>query len=75
MPKIVAIIATVLLSMVALIAFALWPVCVVLSAEDLAGFQPPIQERSDQDFYLRIFQQRSGQWCQCKTRISRALFF
>jgi hypothetical protein len=55
--------------------YALWPVCVALSAEDVAAFQPPIAERDDRMLFGRIFQQRSGQWYQCKTRIARAFFF
>jgi len=57
------------------VGYALWPVCVPLSAEDTASFQPPIAERTDTMLWGRIFQQRSGQWYQCKTRISRAFFF
>ena len=55
--------------------YALWPVCVPLSAEAIASFQPPIAERNDTMLWGRIFQQRSGQWYQCKTRVSRAFFF
>jgi hypothetical protein len=64
-----------LASSIALISYALWPVCVPLTLEQVASFQPSISERIDKDFYLRIFQQRAGQWHQCKTRISRAMFF
>lgn len=59
----------------AIFTFFLWPVCIPLSAADVASLQPPIEQRTDTDFYLRIFQKRDGQWCQCKTRISRVLFF
>jgi len=55
--------------------YALVPVCVPLSAEDVASFQPPLAERDDRMLFGRIFQQRSGQWYQCKTRIARAFFF
>ena len=58
-----------------LTGYALWPVCVPLSQEQLASFQPPITERQDTMLFGRIFQQRSGQWYQCKTRISRAFYF
>jgi len=51
------------------------PVCVPLSREDVARFDPPIEERDARDFYLVVFQQRDGQWHQCKTWISRQLFF
>jgi len=56
-------------------SYAVWPVCVPLSAEALASFQPPIAQRTDTMLWGRIFQQRSGQWYQCKTRIARAFFF
>lgn len=51
------------------------PVCVPLSSDDLASFTTPIEEREDHDFYLRVFQQRDGQWHQCKTWLSRQFFF
>jgi hypothetical protein len=54
---------------------ALCPVCVPLSSEDLAGFNSPIRDRTDRDFYLQVFQRRDGQWYQCKTWLSRQLFF
>ena len=54
---------------------ALRPICVVLTAEQLAGFTSPIAERTDRDMYLQVFQQRNGKWFQCKTWISRQLFF
>lgn len=57
------------------VALALWPVCVPLPSEELVSVKPSLAERTDKDFYLRVFQQRAGQWYQCKTRISRALFF
>ena len=34
-----------------------------------------INKDTDRDFYLRIFQLRDGQWHQCKTWLSRQLFF
>ena len=42
------------------VAFALRPVCVPLSPEDLAGFNT---------------QQIDGRWYQCKTWLSRQFFF
>jgi len=60
---------------IALIALAFRPVCVLLTAEDLRGFNVPIERRTDRDFYLRVFQYRNGQWYQCKTGLSRQLFF
>ena len=62
-------------SNVAALVFLLRPVCVPLTAEDLTTFNVPIEQRTDRDFYLRVFQQRDGQWYQCKTWISRWFFF
>ena len=59
----------------AAVAAAIRPVCVPLSAEQLAGFTTPIETRNDHDFYLRVFQQRDGRWYQCKTWLSRQFFF
>jgi hypothetical protein len=53
---------------------AVWPVCVPLSPDQISGFQPPINERTDTYLWGRIFQKRDGQWCQCKTRIAREFF-
>jgi hypothetical protein len=66
---------TILFLVFSLIAWALHPVCVPLSAEDLRGFNVPIEQRTDQDLFLRVFQQRRGQWYQCKTWVSRQFFF
>lgn len=62
-------------TVVAAVAWALHPVCVPLSAEDLKGFNVPIEQRTDRDLYLKVFQQRDGRWYQCKTWISRQFFF
>jgi hypothetical protein len=51
------------------------PVCVPLSEDDLSQFNAPIETRTDRDLYLRVFQLRDGQWYQCKTWLSRQLFF
>ena len=55
--------------------WALRPICVPLSSADLAQFNSPIEGRTDRDLYLRVFQLREGQWHQCKTWLSRQLFF
>ena len=60
---------------IGVLALLLQPVCVPLSQEALGAFTVPIEQRTDRDFYLRVFQQRDGQWMQCKTRLSRAFFF
>ena len=65
----------VLVSFIVLAYLALRPVCVPLTAEDLAGFTVPPAQRTERDFYVRIFQLRDGRWHQCKTWLSRQLFF
>ena len=58
------------------IAWLAHPVCVPLSSEDLKSFNVPIEQRSDRDiFHFKTFQRRDGGWCQCKSWISRQLFF
>ena len=54
---------------------ALRPVCVPLTDENLAQFTVPIEQRTDRDVYLQVFQRRDGRWHQCKTWLSRELFF
>ncbi|OLC77306.1 MAG: hypothetical protein AUH72_17650 [Acidobacteria bacterium 13_1_40CM_4_65_8] len=58
-----------------LVMVLLQPVCVPLSNDDLKSFNVPIEQRTDRDIYLRVFQQRDGRWYQCKTRLSRLMFF
>ena len=65
----------VLVLIAATATLALRPVCVPLSPADLAGFDPPVETRTDHDFYLRVFQQIDGRWYQCKTWLSRQFFF
>ena len=65
----------VFLAPVAALVFVLHPVCVPLTADNLKTFNVPIELRTDRDFYLKVFQRRSGQWYQCKTWISRFFFF
>ena len=57
-----------------LLALLLRPVCVPLSPDALASSTVPIEQRTDRDFHLRVFQQRDGQWMQCKTWLSRTFF-
>jgi hypothetical protein len=65
----------ILLLLAAALALALRPVCVPLSRADLASFDTPIEARTDHDLYLQVFQQIDGRWFQCKTWLSRQLFF
>ena len=67
-----------LLAVVVLLAalgLAMRPVCIPISEETLAQFTVPIEQRTDRDFYVKVFQHRDGRWHQCKTWISRRLFF
>jgi hypothetical protein len=34
-----------------------------------------IEKRSDRSFYMKVFQQKDGQWHHCKTWIARLFFF
>jgi len=58
-----------------LAALALRPVCIPIATEELRRFTVPIDQRADRDLYLKVFQQRHGRWYQCKTWLSRQLFF
>jgi hypothetical protein len=60
---------------VALVGLLLRPVCVPIAPAALLEFSVPIEQRTDRDFYLKVFQYRDGRWCQCKTWLSRQLFF
>jgi hypothetical protein len=59
----------------AAMVFAFRPVCVPIPQEALLQFNDPIEQRSDRDFYVKVFQQRDGRWHHCKTWVSRRLFF
>jgi len=63
-----------------IVVFLMRPVCVPIGDQSLRRFNPPIEERQDRDFYMKIFQKRDGQngdekWHQCKTWLSRFFFF
>ena len=73
MARIAWILGLVLIALTATIT--LRPICVPLSPEDLAGFNTPVETRTDHDFYLQVFQQVDGRWYQCKTWLSRQFFF
>jgi hypothetical protein len=75
MPPPMKIALFIVLTAIVLGLYALRPVCVPVSAETAGGFDPPIATRTDRDLYVRVFQRREGQWHQCKTWISRTLFF
>lgn len=70
-----AMLAIALTASAALAACALRPVCVPIPPDTLRNFTTPIAERDDRDLYLRVFQQRDGQWHQCKTWLSRQFYF
>jgi hypothetical protein len=67
--------AGLLLIAVVATVFALRPVCVPLSPDQLADFTTPIESRTDHDVYLQVFQRIDGRWHQCKTWLSRQLSF
>jgi hypothetical protein len=59
------------------IAWLAHPVCVPISTASMKGDKPyPLELRQDRDIFgFRTFQMRDGHWCQCKSWISRQLFF
>ena len=62
----------------AVVPLAWWvfrPVCVPIPSDAIPAFNPPISTRADRDFYVKMFQLRDGEWHQCKTWISRQLFY
>jgi hypothetical protein len=75
MKKSKMIVFVLLVPFILLFMFLLQPVCVPLTDEDLKSFNIPIEQRTDRDLYLRVFQKKDGRWYQCKTRISRFFFF
>jgi hypothetical protein len=58
-----------------LAAWSLRPVCVAIGEQELRSFNVPIEQRTDRDLYLKVFQQKGTQWFQCKTWLSRQFFF
>jgi hypothetical protein len=61
---------------VLLLAWFAHSVCVRLSSDDLKSFNVPVEQRSDRDVFLfKTFQQRNGEWSQCKSWLSRQFFF
>jgi len=69
------------LAAVLLLAVGIWwllhPVCVPLSDADVREFArwAPIETRTDRQLHGPVFQLRAGRWYQCKSWISRQLFF
>lgn len=58
------------------LVYALRPQCVLIADEALGHFGIPIEQRTDRDFHLKVFQKKEdGHWYQCKTALSRAFFF
>ncbi len=55
--------------------YAMRPVCTFIPDEDVKNLNVPIEQRSERDFYIKVFQQRDGHWYQCKTALSRFFFF
>lgn len=65
---------TVILPLVLIVA--LRPVCTQVDDITLQAMNPPIHLRTDVDIYMPVFQQRpDGGWNQCKTQLSRWMFF
>ena len=61
----------------ALVAWCAHPVCVPLSAAEVAAAErwTPLAQRTERQLHGPVWQRRGGQWYQCKSWISRQLFF
>jgi len=62
------------------VAAVLWcahPICVQLSAAEVAEAArwAPLETRTDSQWHGRVWQLRDGRWYQCKSWISRQFFF
>jgi hypothetical protein len=43
---------------------------------DISGFTPiPIEQRQDKILWIKTFQQKNGEWHQCKPLLWRVFFF
>ena len=60
-----------------LVAWCAHPVCVPLSAADVADMAQwgPIEKRTDRQLHGPVWQHRGDRWYQCKSWISRQFFF
>ena len=54
------------------IGFFFRPVCQPLTQDNLSSFNIPLQQRlAARDFYVKVWQEKVGQWYQCKTCFTR----
>ena len=61
--------------MIAVMGYFLRPVCVPLTQANLSSFNVPLKQRLEaRDFYVRVWQEKRGQWYQCKTHVSWLMF-
>jgi hypothetical protein len=60
-----------------LIAWCVHPICMPLSAADVAEAAKwgPLETRTDRQLHGPIWQRRGDKWYQCKSWISRQFFF
>ena len=64
------------LTLATLLYWCLRPDCRPIPAEDLAGFDPPIETRTETGMIgQRLFRQQDGQWLHCKTWVARRFFY
>ena len=55
--------------------FFLRPVCMPLSQDNLSSFNIPLKQRLEaRDWYVKVWQEKKGQWYECKTHLSRLIF-
>ena len=55
--------------------FFLRPVCMPLSQDNLSSFNIPLKQRLEaRDWYVKVWQEKKGQWYECQTYLSRLMF-
>jgi hypothetical protein len=76
-PRIWVVVLGLALLAAAVSAWLVHPICVPLTPADVESFNrwQPLEQRTDRQLHRRVFRQRAGQWYQCKSWISRKLFF
>ena len=67
--------AAIAATLAALVWWSLHPVCIPLTDAEATSVDGPISVRTDRQLHGPIFQYRDGSWHQCKSWISRQLFF
>ena len=60
---------------IAVMGYFLRPVCMPLSQDNLSSFNIPLKQRLEaRDLYVKVWQEKKGQWYKCQTYLSRLMF-